>query len=119
MKKGRWIFLGLSLILGGLCGSLIFFLPPDFQVQVGTIQVSIVYLFFSLLFLFLFCLVSFALQSKTHGLLFGGFVVTYLGFRLNGLVHPFFFILLVAIFLLLELVFFNRKRQLHQREVKG
>jgi len=61
-------------------------------------------IFFVLIALFLFSAGSYLLKSKAHGILIAGFVVIYLLFRLNHLTHPFFLILLLALFFVLELL---------------
>jgi len=60
-------------------------------------------IFFVLLAIFLFSAGSYILKSKMHGVLISSFVGIYLLFRLNHLTHPFFLILLLALFFVLEL----------------
>ncbi|HUQ85647.1 MAG TPA: hypothetical protein VM077_04945 [Candidatus Limnocylindrales bacterium] len=92
-----------------LLAYLIYSFPPDFKLTIMGYQLSVIYLFFPLLFLSLLSTISLISKSSKHGLLFGLFAVCFLSFRLNGLTHPFFFLLLAALFLVLELLFSYRK----------
>lgn len=84
--------------------------PSNLPFSVMTFaQIPTLFLFFSLLTLFLFSTSTYLFKSKKHGILLVVFVITYLLFRLNHLTHPFFFILLLALFLTLELFVSNRK----------
>lgn len=60
-------------------------------------------IFFPLFAIFLFSAGSYIFKSKKHGVLIAGFAIIYLLFRLNHLTHPFFLILLLALFFVLEL----------------
>jgi hypothetical protein len=68
------------------------------------IQIPPTIIFFVLLAIFLFSIGSFSFKSKAHGILIAGMVVIYLLFRLNHLTHPFFLILLLALFFTLEML---------------
>ena len=70
---------------------------------------SPVIFFFFLLAITLFSFVSYLFKSIKHGSLAAAFVIGYLLFRINGLTHPLFLILLIALFLTLELLFANKK----------
>lgn len=83
----------------------IFFIPPSNSVQVFGIFIPILLFFFPLLFIFLFSLLSFLYRKKTHGVLGGCFLVLYLLLRLGGFTHPLFLLILLALFLILELLF--------------
>jgi hypothetical protein len=73
------------------------------------VKIPTMALFFVLLAVFLFSIISFIFKSKIHGVLAAAFVTIYLLFRLNHLTHPFFLILLLALFVTLELFASNRK----------
>jgi hypothetical protein len=112
-RKGFFLLLFVCFLsLGSILG-LLFFLSPTFQFSVGFTSLSIFPLFFVFLFLFLFSLVAVLSRSKKHGILLGLFVDSYLLLRLEKLTHPFFLVLLAAIFLALELLFTRRKVESH------
>ena len=89
---------------------ILFFIPPSYHIQIFSFQIPILSLFFIFLFSFLFSLPTFIFKNKSHGLLLGLFAISILVFRLTGLTHPFFFILLVSLFLTLELLFTYKKQ---------
>ncbi|HWY79616.1 MAG TPA: hypothetical protein VNW29_04630, partial [Candidatus Sulfotelmatobacter sp.] len=66
-------------------------------------------LFFLLVFVFFFSLGASVFKSKKHGVLLAGLVISYLIFRLIHLTHPFFLILLLALFFVLELFVSTRE----------
>ncbi|HZE87347.1 MAG TPA: hypothetical protein VE090_04020 [Methylomirabilota bacterium] len=88
---------------------LIISFPPTLQVSLLHISFSLLVIFFLLLGIFLFTTGTYLFKSKKHGILFACFIVSYLVLRLNNLTHPFFFILLCALFLTLELLFNYRR----------
>lgn len=86
--------------------------PPTYKFLVSRSlgEVGSIYnLFLFLVFIFLFSFATYIFKNKTQGVLIGFFVLSFFIFRLNNLTHPFFFILLVALFLTLELLFTYRK----------
>ena len=114
----------LSLLIVGIISlvtlaSLIYFFSPNTSLMLPQtpetllinkyLQIPPIILFFILTTITLFCLGSYFLKSKAHGILLTGFVITYLLFRLNHLNHPFFLIVLIALFLVLELFISSRK----------
>ncbi|MBA3723552.1 MAG: hypothetical protein H0W89_01510 [Candidatus Levybacteria bacterium] len=107
--KKKLLFLLLSIVSGLLLGGLVYFYPPDAVFSFSFIQISYLSIFFFLLALWLFATGTFVFKSKFHGLFITLFVVIYLIFRLNNLTHPFFLILLSALFLTLELFISHRK----------
>lgn len=88
---------------------LLILVPPSTTITIASLSISILPFFLFLLFgvLFTFCIAFF--NSVTHGILLGLFVICYLLLRINELTHPFFLILLFAIFLTLELMVSYRK----------
>lgn len=99
--------------------SLVYFFSPNTNLMLPQmpetltinkyLQVSPIFPFFILAAIAFFCLGTYLLKNKAHGILIAGFVITYLLFRLNHLDHPFFLIILVALFLVLELFVSSRK----------
>ncbi len=102
-RKRSILFLVIGLISLFSLGFLVYAIDPNFQINILTLSIPMLPIFMILLFATLFFLGSFAFKSKTHGVLIGVFVIIYLLFRLNHLTHPFFLILLFALFLTLEL----------------
>ncbi len=114
MRQRKKSFRSLLFIVTALlsCAGFVFlisFFPPDYQLTFFGLKLSILSLFFTLLFLVLFCAGTVLLKSKTQGLLISLFVICYLLFRLNNFTHPFFFVLLASLFLTLELLFTYKK----------
>ena len=90
-------------------GIVIYYLPPTANYTVASLPLSILLLFFPLLFSFFFFAISALFKSNWHGSLVASFVTLYLLFRINNLTHPFFLILLAALFVSLELMIANRR----------
>ena len=109
MSKRPVAFLILSIITLISLTLLIFLSLPDQQLTINNLTFTMLYGFFILLFLFIFSTFTYLLNSKKHGILIAGFALIYLIFRLNDLTHPFFFILLSALFLTVELLVSYRK----------
>jgi hypothetical protein len=99
---------------------LIYFFSPDINITFPAVALVLpgsiskyinippVDVFFILLTIFLFSLGSYVFKSIKHGILIAGFAVTYLIFRLNHLTNPFFLVLLLALFFVLELFVSSR-----------
>ena len=102
------LILSSLIILAGLIFMISIF-PPDYQINLLNINLPIISCFFVLLFFFIFTLGTFLFKSKTQGFLIGLLIIGFLIFRVNNLTHPFFFILLGALFLTLELLFTYKK----------
>jgi len=110
-KKRPLLLLVGSIILFILCGVLLVAFPPNNSVSLLSLNITLVPLFLILLFFFLFSITTYLFKNKNHGILFGSFVITYLIFRLNNITHPFFFILLIALFLTIEILFSLDKKR--------
>src|SRR5438270_781565 len=112
-RKRPPIFLFLSILFLVLLLLLIFFFSPVWKFKIGfaylRAELEILYPFFALLFLVLFCTFSYIFNSKKHGLLIGLFVISWLLLRINSLTHPFFLLLLLGLFLMFELLFSYKK----------
>lgn len=107
-KKKRPVLLLLgSLVSLCLESVLVYAFPPD----TSTFPISLIPIFLFLLFCFLFFLTTYLFKNRIHGLLLGLFVVMVLIFRLNGITHPFFSILLFALFLTIEVLFSLDKKK--------
>jgi hypothetical protein len=101
-------------------GSLIYFFPPNTNLSFPQtltnfplsldkyVQIPPVILFFILTAIFFFSMGTYSMKSKAHGVLIAGLVVTYFIFRLTHLTHPFFLILLLALFFSLEMFVSSR-----------
>ena len=112
-QKRNILFFSLFLLSSISLLYLIFYQPPNLQIHLMTLSLSILLFFFVALFCFLLSLGSLALRSTKHGILLGLFAVSYLIMRLNSLTHPFFLLLLLGIFLALELLFIGRRKKLN------
>ncbi len=99
----------LSIIFLSILSSLIYFFPPNHTFTLLFFKLPIVLLFLISLFLFIFYLILFLFKSPLHAGLISLLGITSLIFKLNNIDHPFFFILLAALFLMLELFFSYKK----------
>lgn len=85
------------------------FVSPDQRITFFTIQLPPLIPFFFLLFLFLYCFTTYLTHRGLNGLLVSVFITAYLLLRLNNLTHPIFFLLLLALFIVLELLLTSKK----------
>jgi hypothetical protein len=108
--KRSFVAAGFFLVFLSLLGYLVYKVPPGYMIQLLSIGIPILYVFFFLLFATCFYLGAFITKSNKHGILFALLVCIYLVFRINNLTHPLFGVLLVALFLILELLFRYNKR---------
>jgi hypothetical protein len=83
----------------------ILIIPPTMQISVLFFSFSVLYLVFPLVFLLFFGIGTLIFKSRFHGLLLATTVLCFLLLRLNGLKHPLFTVLLIAIFIVLEFFF--------------
>ena len=90
--------------------SVIYFLPPTFTVLLGSFQISIKIFFLTLVLLFLYSVLRIFISRTFHVCLISLFIVTLAIFIMNRLTHPLFFVLLLALFLILEIIFYSRKK---------
>jgi len=107
-KNRKLLHLFLALLSGGSLLACILLLSPKYAFELPFFNIPILIIFFILLACFLFFGISFATKSRKHAYLITFFVLVYLLFRLWGLTHPFFFFLLLALFLTLELLFTSK-----------
>jgi hypothetical protein len=108
-RRGRSIYLIIICIAALLLlGFLLYAFQPSQQL-LPNLPITPIPIFFSLLFIFLFTGVSYAVNNKAHGLVAGLFAVLCFTFLLLNLRHPFFFILLFAFFLMCDLFISYRK----------
>lgn len=101
-------FLGLFVSLILLIG-LIFYFPPTSSLPLGFFSLPVLILFFPLVTVFLFCLITILSKRPIFGILVSVLSTIYLIFRMNGLTHPFFLFLLVA--LLITFLLFLKKEK--------
>lgn len=107
-RRNPFMLVFFFLFLSSL-GVLLFYFPPTSFYSIGGVNLTLLPVFFFLLFGVFFSAGAFLFKSKSHGILFGLFIVIYLILRINNLTHPFFLILLFALFLTLELMVSYRK----------
>src|SRR5476651_2004601 len=119
-KKTHLLLPSLAIISLLALASLIYFLPPNLILSLPQnmtdlsfglnkyIEISPFIIFFILVTLFLFSAGTYLFKKKAHGILITGLVVIYLIFRLSHLTHPFFLIILLALFFTLEMFVSSR-----------
>ena len=108
-RKRSLKYLFLSIVSLPALIALIYFFSPAKYLSVFSFQFSVFSLLFPLLFIFIFSITTYISKSPNHGILLGLFAISALLFRWNNLAHPFFFLLLAALFLVLELLFAYKK----------
>jgi hypothetical protein len=104
-KKMSWKYLLSTVGLVGILGYMLYTVPPSFTASLYSIKISIVLLFFILALFFLFSLFMFLTGSKKHASLLSLFIIICLVFLLYNFTQPFFFVLLAALFFILEILF--------------
>jgi len=109
-KKRRpfWLLIVFILSLIAL-GYLVLNYSPVYQFSIYNFRFSILLSGLTLLFLLIFSFFTFILNNSRRGFLLGLLVIAYLSLRLNGLISPFFAILLLILFGGIELFFIKRK----------
>lgn len=117
-KRPIWLLVLSSLLLASLVYLVLNF-PPTHKFTIYNLsfdpwlrtkgQFTILPLFFILLFSTLYSLFTALLSNKRRGLLIALFFSIYLILRLINLTHPFFLILLIALFGGIEIFFVKRK----------
>ncbi len=92
-------------------GSLIYFVlnfPPDKNLKILNFSIPTVPIFFALFFIAIYELFTFILNNQRQGFLISLFATIYLILRFFKLTHPFFAILIIALFVTFELAFKRR-----------
>ena len=109
-RKKKHIFINIFLSIAFLLATvaLVQSFPPGFMIEIGNIAFSVIIVFFISIFLFIFFLVYALSGSKKHGILLSTFGISCLLFLFYKLTNPLFFILLAALFLVLELLFISK-----------
>ena len=107
-KRHLWLLPVSFLSLAALVYLILNF-SPAFQLSIINFQFSILIPALTLLFIFIFSLFAFILNNSRRGFLLGLLIISYLLLRLNGLTSPFFAILLLILFGVIELFFVKRK----------
>jgi len=108
-KKRSLILLSLAFISFIMEGYLILHFPPAYHGKILRYTFSIVVPFFILFFLFLYSFLGFVLRNSSRGMRIGIFFCCYLLLRLFGLTQLLFFLLLLALFVVVELFFLQKK----------
>jgi len=108
-RRRNYFLLILSLLfLIGLV-YLIIYISPNQVFQVLSIKISVLLLFFLLTFLFIFSFMAFWLKNLRRGMFFGFLIIGLLLLLFYRFIHPFFIIMLIALFGVLELFFSHRR----------
>jgi len=100
-KRPFWLLIVFVLSFGALIYLALNYSPSE--------SLSLIPVFFALLFISTFSLFTFLLNNSRRGFLLGLLVISYLLLRLNGLTSPFFAILLLILFGGIELFFLKRR----------
>lgn len=108
-RKSKIVFSFISLLSLAVLAGLILSTSPNNFLLTPNLPVTYLSLGFVLLFILLFSITSIFLRL-VHGLLVASFVTIYLLFRLFGLRHPFFALLLALLFIVFELFFSSSKQ---------
>lgn len=104
-----WSLLVISIISLIIIFLLIFFVDPLQPLSISILVIPPIVILYLLIFISLFGIISFLWKSKLHGILVASLMVLYLIFRQNNLTHPFFAVMLLALFLVIELMFTYKK----------
>lgn len=112
--KEQFFFLLLALI--ALLGEifLIKTVAPDMQFALINLKISVLPLFFMLLFILFFSLITGIFKNKLQGFLISIFINIYLLFRYFGFTKLLYQILLVLIFISIELFFLQKRKEKEQ-----
>lgn len=101
-KKRSFLLLLLSLLsLAGLC-YLIVFLSPNAHFSTMNYELSTIYIFFLLLFLFFSSLFGIVFNNTRRGITWGIFITLYCILRFLGLKSILFFVLVAALLFTIE-----------------
>lgn len=114
-KHARKILLLTTLISLAGVAWIIFTLPPATSYDLGMLSLSILLAFFPLLFIFIFGLITLIFKRPVFGILVGILFIVLMIFRLNGLTHPFFILLILGIFIS-SLLFFKKDKVLERKK---
>ncbi len=111
MKRGRrpWLLFIPGVLSLAALSYLVYYYPPDYQFLISNFQIPVLPVWFVLLFIAVYGIFSFFLNSKRRGFMLSLFAVIYLLLRLNGLTHLLFLLLLIVLFGLIELFYIKRK----------
>ncbi|HSW87907.1 MAG TPA: hypothetical protein VLG12_01970 [Candidatus Saccharimonadales bacterium] len=110
-KKKRLFFFVLMILSLGVEMYVIKTFPPNAVIPIITLEIPIVVIFFIVLFVGIFSLVTLFSKKILQGVLFGVFTNIYLLFRYFGFTKLLYQILLLLIFISIELFFFQKKQE--------
>lgn len=105
----RILFFMLFILCFVLLSLIIIYIPPTSTLIIAGVPLSPLPFFLMLTFGLFLAISALLFNTVIHGILIGLFLVCYLLLRVNDLAHPFFLILLSAIFLTIELMISSRK----------
>ena len=104
-KRNLWLLIVSFLSLISIIYLIFSFPPNNIVLSTSNFQLSTVVVFFSLLFLFFFSLISYIFKSTLQGMLISSTIIAYLFLRTLGLTQPLFLILILALLFVMELIF--------------
>lgn len=108
--KSSFKYLILSILLSVTLYLLISNYPPNHIYTLGFVKISILIPFFIILFVLFNFILSLFFNRSLQTILLSLFLVTCLIFIVNKLTNPFFFIMLAALFVVIELIFYAFKK---------
>lgn len=82
-------------------------ISPSASYDLGFLSLSILLAFFPLFFFFTFGAITLVFKRPIFGILVGVFLVVLMLFRMNGLSHPLFLVLILGLFVT-SLLFFRK-----------
>lgn len=108
-KKHPWPLLLLGIIFFIFLGYGITNWSPDFTIVIGSLKISILLLFFILLFAAMYTIIGYFTISSLQGFIFATAVIIYLLLRYFGITHPLFGLLLLAMLISIEFAIYKKK----------
>lgn len=90
--------------------------PPDHIFNIYDINIPATALFYLILFLTIYFLITSFLSNQKHGILIALFTIVYLIFRQYNLRNPLFLFLLLALFLTFEFLFSGSRSKLYKNK---
>lgn len=114
-KHARKILLLTTIISLAGVAWIILTLPPGTSYDLGILSLSILLAFFPLFFIFVFGVITLIFKRPVFGILVGLLFVILMLFRLSGLTHPFFIILVLGIFVS-SLLFFKKDKVVERKK---
>ena len=108
-KRHNYIYLLLAILLAISTVYLFLNFPPDYSFEIANIGIPILPIFLASSIGSIFSACTFIFIQKAQGIILSLLVLVYLIFRLIGLTHWIFAILILALFITIELFVLKKK----------